>query len=517
MPRYAAVDIGSNSVRMEVAEVSPPERPGAAVPGVMSVLASDREITRLGESVFRGGRVSLEASALTCDVLARMARTYRKHDVDGVRAVATSAIRDARNQQEFLSRASEAIQAPVEIISGPEEARLIHLGVAWRWPHPRRKVLIVDIGGGSAEIILSDGGSIVEAVSRPLGAVRLKELFLASDRPDPGQLHRMDDFIRQKLAPSVRRLAGIKIDRVIGTSATASAVVCAVNRVPRRDRDRADRLRATSSQVRGLYKTVSTRSLEERRKVPGIGPRRAEIIGPGVAVLRRVLEDFRQPSFYFSSAGVRDGLIADLFQRRVGQELMRLDADRRRVTEQMARRYAVDLAHARCVAAISLDLFSALEKLHRLPRSCGGLIEAAALLMDCGHYVSDSRHHRHSYYLVSNSALPGFNAAERAVVAGLCRFHRKSLPGEREEQLPGLGPEERRWVERLIPLLRLADALDRSRRQPVERLSCGLRDDALEVRIEGRDADLEAWAAEQTSDAFRQIYGCRLRVTRGAA
>ncbi len=447
-----------------------------------------------------------------------MARTYKKHDVDGVRAVATSAVRDARNQQEFLSRASGAIQSPVEIISGAEEARLIHIGVAWRWPHPGRQVLLVDIGGGSAEIIFSDGGVIAEAVSRPLGAVRLKEMFLPNDRPSGAELLRLDEFIAQKLAPTVRRLAGAKIDRVIGTSATASAVVCAVNRIPRKERDRADRLRATSSQVRKLYDTVALRSLEERRKVPGIGPRRAEIIVPGVAVLRRVLADFRQPSFYFSSAGVRDGIIADLFLRRVGSELMRLDAERRRVVEQMARRYDVDLAHARTVASLSLELFAALEQLHRLPRGCGGLIEAAALLMDCGHYVSDTRHHRHSYYLVANSALPGFTALERSVVAMLCRYHRKSIPGERDETLAALAAEERRWVERLTPLLRLADALDRSRRQPVRHVACGVREDSIEVRLESsRAVDLEAWAAEHTSESFRQVYGYRLRVSRGPA
>ena len=173
VPRYAAIDIGSNSIRMEAAEVV------AGLPP--RVLASDREVTRLGESVFRTGAVSEEYVKATCTVLARMAELYRKLDVVGVRAVATSAIRDTRNQREFLARASEAAGADVEIISGREEARLIHLGVQSNWPQQEKRVLIIDIGGGSAEIIASDRGQLIEAYSKPLGAVRLREAFLKDD------------------------------------------------------------------------------------------------------------------------------------------------------------------------------------------------------------------------------------------------------------------------------------------------------------------------------------------------
>src|SRR5271169_5655604 len=181
MPRYAAIDIGSNSIRMEAAEV---------VPGQPArILASDREVTRLGESVFRTGSVSEEALRNTCVVLARMAGLYRKLDVVGVRAVATSAIRDSGNQREFLTRAAEAAGAPVEIISGREEARLIHLGVESSWPQQDKRILIIDIGGGSAEIIAADRGHLVEAYSKPLGAVRLREAFLKDDPPVVRQIH----------------------------------------------------------------------------------------------------------------------------------------------------------------------------------------------------------------------------------------------------------------------------------------------------------------------------------------
>ena len=176
MPRYAAIDIGSNSIRMQAAEVAP----GSAT----RILAAEREVTRLGEGVFRNGSMNEEAMRLTCDVLSRMGAQFRALEVAGIRAVATSSVRDARNQTEFLERAAASVGAPVEVISGREEARLIHLGVLSRWPQPGKRVLVIDIGGGSVEIIGVEDGRMVEAVSKPLGAVRLREIFLTHDPPD---------------------------------------------------------------------------------------------------------------------------------------------------------------------------------------------------------------------------------------------------------------------------------------------------------------------------------------------
>src|SRR5690349_21180338 len=295
---------------MEAAEVLPGQP--------ATILASDREVTRLGESVFRSGSVSEEALKNTCVVLARMAALYRKLDCVGVRAVATSAIRDTRNQKEFLARASEAAGTQVEIISGREEARLIHLGVESAWPQTGKRTLIIDIGGGSAEIIAAEDGRLVEAVSRPLGAVRLRELFLYEDPPAPHEMRRMGEFIEGKLAPSAHRLGRSGWDRAIATSATASAVASAVGRVPRNKREAIDRQRVPTSEVRKLFQKLAVMPVAERRKQVGIGPRRAEIIVPGMAVLFQFLLEFRLSAMYYSRAGVRDGIIADLAARNVG-------------------------------------------------------------------------------------------------------------------------------------------------------------------------------------------------------
>jgi len=484
---------------MEAAEVLP----GAP----MRVLASERVVTRLGESVFRNGVIDPEALDLTCAVLARMAQQYQKLEVGGVRAVATSAVRDARNQAQFIQRASAAVGVPVEVISGREESRLIHLGVQARWPQGDRKLLIVDIGGGSAELIASEHGQMREALSKPLGAVRLREIFLENDPPLPRELLRMQEFIDEKLAGIGRRFGVGHWDRAIATSATASAVVCAVNRIPRTKRDQADRMRASSHEVRRLYKNLSTLDLAGRRKVTGIGPRRAEIIVPGIGVLLRVLEDMGLHGMYYSAAGVRDGIIADLHARGVGRELAQLSREQRKEVEQMSRRYGVIPQHARKVAALAHILFTDLHPLHQLQPQFGKLLEAACYLLDAGHYVASSNHHKHSYYLVSNSDMPGFNNRERDLIANLCRYHRKSMPAAAHSNWQALNAEDKRVLLLLIPLLRLADNLDARRESRVESLSCHLKDGQVELQLGSKtDISLEQWAAERAGDAFFQVY-----------
>jgi len=507
VPRYAAIDIGSNSIRMEAAEIAAGQPP--------RILASDREVTRLGESVFRTGSVSDDAMQATCVVLARMAELYRKLDVVGVRAVATSAIRDAHNQKVFLDRATQAAGTPVEIISGREEARLIYLGVESAWPQDDKNALIIDIGGGSAEIIAAEQGRLQEVFSRPLGAVRLKEMFLKQDPPDAHQLRQMHEYIRQKLEVAVRRLGQGKWDRVIATSATASSVASAIARTPRARRDEIDRLRISTAQVRQLYEKLSTRNLHARRKTTGIGPRRAEIIVPGIAVLLEFLTEFHIPAVYYSRAGVRDGIIADLAARNVGAELSRLTRDQRREVERMGRRYGVSLDHARKVADIANLLFTALQPLHQLPPACGKALEAAAYLHDVGHFVSDVSHHKHSWYVVSNSDLAGFTDRERLLVAGLCRYHRKSLPKPEHSSYQSLTPEEQRTLLLLVPILRLADNLDRSREQRISGVECRLRDGQVLLQVRSRgDIDLQRWAAERTGEAFRLVYNRPVSLSR---
>jgi exopolyphosphatase/guanosine-5'-triphosphate,3'-diphosphate pyrophosphatase len=360
-----------------------------------------------------------------------------------------------------------------------------------------------------------ESGRLRESFSKPLGAIRLREIFLQDDPPAPRQLHQMQEFIQEKLADVVDRLGHSGWDRVIATSATASSVASAVARVSRSQRENIDRLRVSTTQVRKLYERIAELNLVGRRRITGIGPRRAEIIVPGVAVLLEFLKEFKLPSVYYSRAGVRDGIIADLAARKVGAELSRLSREQRSEVEGMCRRYAVSLEHARKAAHISNLLFTALQPLHELPPACGKLLEAAAYLCDVGHLVSSVGHHKHSYYVVANSDMPGFTEQERFLIAMLCRYHRKSLPNPVHNAYQSLTAEEKRIVLLLIPILRLADNLDRGHDQRIQSVECRVRDGevVLQVRSQG-DIDLEQWAAERAGEAFRQVYNRPILVAR---
>lgn len=512
MPRYAAIDIGSNSVRTAVAEVEH----GRGT----KTLASDREVTRLGTSVFTQGVVSKEAMEHVCRTLKRYRALYEAHHAVGVRAVATSAVRDSRNQEEFLARASDAAGTTVEIVSGVEEARLIYNGVQSVWPQKKGRVLIIDIGGGSAETIIGENGQLAAAVSKPLGAVRMKELFLHDDPPSEQQLDELEAFIDGKVVEMLKRSNGGGFDRVIGTSATAAAVICAINGITRQEREAGDRLRATTAQVGRLAAELSRLPLAKRRKQVGIGPRRAEIIIGGITVLHHILRDFGARSIYYSVAGVRDGLIADLAARSDGANLSRLDKDQRRAVEAMARKFGVEIQHARKIAKIAGTLFDELKPVHGLPAASGKLLEAAAYLVDVGHYVSDMGHHKHSQYLVANADIPAFTAEERGIIAQLCRFHRKSMPSARHTFFQSLPAATQKMIVSLVPLLRLADGLDWSHDQRVDEVEVELQGPKIVISLESAaDTNLELWAGQRAADIFQQVYGkeliLRLRRPRG--
>ena len=337
--------------------------------------------------------------------------------------------------------------------------------------------------------------------------------FLKNDPPAERELHQLREYVREKLSPAVRRLGQGGWDRAIATSATAAAVASAVARVPRSRREEVDRLRAPTVEVRKLYSKLASANLAGRRRVAGIGPRRAEIIVPGVAVLLEFLQEFHLPAAYYSQAGVRDGIIADLAARNVGAELSRLGRDQRLEIERVSRRYGVSREHARQVAAISSALFAGLEPLHQLPPACGKLLEAAAYLLDVGHFVSSVSHHKHSFYVVSNSDLAGFTERERLLIASLCRYHRKSLPGQEHSAWQSLSAEERRMLMLMIPILRVADNLDRSHEQRIRSVECRAHEAEVVVEVRARgDIDLEEWGAERAGEAFRQVYNRPVRV-----
>lgn len=482
--------------------------------GGLRQLAEDRQVTRIGESVFANGEVGAETLDLVVSVLERMRKAITPLDVAGMRAVATSAVRDARNQQEFLRRANAALGVEVEIISGQEEARLIHHGVVAEPEFARGRQLLIDIGGGSAEFVLNEDGALRGAYSKPLGAVRMWQSFLKSDPASPLELLQLEEYIEEKIGEAVSEFGSGGIDFAIGTSASASAAVCAIREIPRANRDAAGGAKVSREELETLYRRLAPLSLEERRKVTGIGPRRAEIIVPGVALLARALSRFGVEQMVYSSAGVRDGIILDLDARGVGIARLSLTEEQRGVVEGVAVRFGVDLARARRTARFSLDLFVGVEQLHLLPPRFGRILEAAAYLRNVGYFISATKHHKHSHYIVSGVDLPSFTENEQRLIAVLCRYHRKSMPVNSHVEFTSLPEADRKAILFLIPLLRIADACGRSKEERISKLRCLPSGGAVTIELRHeRPLDLELWAIGRSLPIFREVYRRNVALT----
>src|SRR5882724_6145642 len=301
MPTFAAIDIGSNSVRLKIARLTRHR---------LHTIDEDREVTRLGEHVFRTGLLSPEVMSDTIKVLRRFHRAVQKAGADSVRIVATSALRDARNSPAFLEWVRSATGWKVEIISGVEEARLIHLGLVSNLRMTVSPVLMVDLGGGSCELTISSKGHIRETVSLPLGAVRLTNEFLRHDPPRKSELRRLRGFIGREIGRVEERITRSRPKVVIATSGTAESLAAIAKGL---DKSKGKQVAVTPRvQVRRIAKLLARRTVDDRKKLAGIGPRRAEIIVAGAEVYAELLDRYRLPGFRYSPLGLRDGILAQM-------------------------------------------------------------------------------------------------------------------------------------------------------------------------------------------------------------
>ena len=512
MDLFGAIDAGSNSVRLQIA---------AFVSGFQHhVVREERAVTRLGESVFRTGRLSDRAFRDTLDVLKSFRKKAEEAGVVAMRAVGTSALREADNARKFVKAASHDSGVEVDVISAREEARLIHLGVISRLAKPEDPLLLIDIGGGSAEFTVSRGARITATCSAPLGVVRLSELFLDSDPPAPAELERLEGQVRKKLErihqilATPRGLGGEGPIRAIGTSGTMAALAGAVSRVEA-SRNFLEGQRFTRTDADALYRRLRVLDRDARAKIPGINAKRAELIVAGLAVVCQTMREFDLTEISYADAGLRDGVLVDLAARRAGDPagVAYLKDERLLAIRHLGERYDYGPESSSHVARLARQLFQSLQPLHELDESYGELLEAAALLHDIGHYVNSAKHHKHTYYLIANSELPGWSDKERLLIANIARYHRGSWPDIAHDGFGELSSKERRAVEHLAALLRLADACDQGRRRSVQSVLAVAKSDRLEVALlASGEAELEGWAAAKTADLFRKVFGRKLEV-----
>jgi len=539
----AAIDIGSNSCRLKIARV---------VAHRLKTLHEDREVTRLGSSVFQTGLISPEAMALTLRALKRFQRAVQTHGVDQIRVVATAAMRDARNAQAFLTWAKAETGWTIEIISGLEEGRLIHRGVMSNEPGTNGRVILVDVGGGSCEITLSEHKRIKDTVSLPLGAVRLTQEFIPTDPPTEEGLARMKQFIVRELRRAHRRIQPAHVPLVIATSGTAAALAEAHTtlvkpEVPAKGRGavlkagtKTSGLRGkvaakqaarsaspateistlgitTQQQVRRLATKLRKMSMVERAAVPGIGPKRAEIIVAGAFVYAELLEVFDLSGFRYSDLGLRDGILAQMLAEQDDRATAHQQFEQERWESVLAtaKRYGVNLRQAEPVKGHAEQLFRDLAALHKLPAEYGNWLAAAAMLNETGKFLNHQGHHRHSQYIISSSEIYGYTLPQRTIISAIARYLGKTRPQPGDRAMRNIPPAEHANVEKSVVLLRLARALNQDRASDVLRVTARVYPKRVLLELEqGRTgAELELWSLRKEAAYFREVFGRELFVT----
>jgi exopolyphosphatase/guanosine-5'-triphosphate,3'-diphosphate pyrophosphatase len=508
MPTFAAIDIGSNSVRLKIASVRQHK---------LKTLHEDREVVRLGESVFQTGVISPDAMANTIRALKRFQKAVQLHVVDKVRVVATSAMRDARNAAAFTAWVKSATGWQVEVISGLEEGRLIHLGIVTLEPGTRGRCVLVDLGGGSCEITLSDQGRIKEMVSLPLGAVRLQQEFLRSDPPEKQDIARLKQFIDLQLKRAERKMGMPRVSLVIATSGTAAALSEAsaflASKIPAR-KGRAAKGAApaitSTADVRKLAEKLAKMNNAQRSSIPGIGPKRSEIIIGGATVYAHLLERLGLKGFRYSPLGLGNGILEQM----LAEVDLRASVHQKIETERWAgvlevcRRYGVDQKKAEPVREHVVQLYDELLRVHELPPEYRLWMQAAAMMQDVGKYMNHQGHHRHAQYIIANSEIFGFSPEQRTIVSAIARYLGKSWPDAVDRVMRTVPAEEHINVLRAVTLLRMAVALNQDRASGVLRMKTHVYPKRVVLElIPGRGgAELEAWSLKKEAAYFREVF-----------
>jgi exopolyphosphatase/guanosine-5'-triphosphate,3'-diphosphate pyrophosphatase len=490
--KVAAIDIGANSVHLVISRLYGP--------GVREVLDREREMLRLGESTFTKGGITPEVMTRAMDVLKRYRAVAEAHGVEAVLAVATSAVRDARNRAEFVVRADKEARLAVRVLSGEEEGRLIYAGVRDGLPPSLKKIAVLDIGGGSAEIVIGDGARVSHVKSLKLGVLRLAMQFEGRREKT---LQAMERHIRDEIGPIAREVGKAGVDAAVGTSGSILALAELLG-----VRDDGHPIRLPLLEY--LSKRLLKESPKELAELDPVGEKRADTIGPGSLVVRVFMEESGLKELFPCERALREGVVADYAKRNAPRHEVRAEEisdPRRRSIEFLARRVGALDRHARQVARLSLLLFDALLPVHGLEPRDRELLEYAALLHDAGYWIGSDKHHKHAYYLIREGPLEGFSREEVQVIGLTARYHRGKLPRLSHEGYEKLSREARRRVSSLAALLRVGDGLDRSHAGLVKAMDVVLDDSAVTLQLlsEG-DLALELYAAERRADLFRKVF-----------
>jgi exopolyphosphatase/guanosine-5'-triphosphate,3'-diphosphate pyrophosphatase len=503
----AALDIGTNSFHLVVARL---------LDTGYEVVTREKETVRLGHGGGDMKELAVDAIDRGISSLRRMQAIAAAHNAT-VRAVATSAVREAHNSDVFLSRARLEAKVDIEVISGLEEARLIHLGVLQAVPAFDQRLILVDIGGGSTEVLVGERSETLAARSFKLGAVRLTDRFFPGGTTSADAVSRCRSYIRSVLATFEREVQELGFDVAIASSGTAETVA----RMIHASRDDTplhtfNRFEFTVAELQSITASLAKkRSSDDRRGIPGLDPARADIIVAGALVLEGVADIFGIKGFVFSEAALREGVLLDTIARLHGGALHHLRDVSRRSIRALAERCDDDLTHSAHVAALALQLFDSTESLHGLPTEAREYLEAGSLLANVGLVISHTKHHLHSYYVIRNSELTGLTDNEIEIIAQIARYHRKSAPKGSHLEFGRLSADDQQLVKTLAGILRVAIGLDRSHDGRVRSVTAHVDGDRLVIEADakrGKQTGLELYTANERSTLLEEVLGRRVTV-----
>ena len=504
--RIAALDIGTNSIHMIVVQV---RRDGS-----FEVIDREKDMVRLGAGGLDGRTLSRMATTTAIQTLSKFKQLAETHRVDDVLAAATSAVREAKNGGEFLADVARRTGIRARVVSGVEEARLIHRAACYGVGVGPDAVVVIDIGGGSVEITLGTANRVRLASSFKIGVLRLTERFVRTDPVSTGDVRRMVTYIRQQLGSYGTSIRGAGFDRVIGSSGTILSLGTLAAGAASASPEERRNLAVPAKQLKELRKQLVAQTLEERLRIPGLDPRRADLSVTGAIVLDTILSAIGAKQLTLCDLALREGLVLDyIHSHRAAIALVERHPDvRRRSVIELADRFGYAPGHAEQIARLATTLFDQSRGVHGLgDRECEWL-EFGALLHDVGGHISYERHHKHSYYLIRHGDLRGFTPHEVEVIALIARYHRRGTPKKRHAGYGDLARPLRRAVRVLSAFVRLAEQLDRSHGQVIGELHLQARatDFLLHLQTD-QDAELEVWAAQRHAAPLEAVLGRPVR------
>ena len=503
MQTIAAIDVGSNAIRLMIGKVDENLH--------LEPLESLRVPVRLGKDTFKNGIGIISEASMqeTVNAFTTFQKVIHDYGVSQFRAVSTSAMREATNQEILIDRILQATGIQVEVISGEEEARLIHLAVSKAIDLKKYVALLVDIGGGSLETTLSANGNIIFAESFKIGTVRLLSQLNQPDKPGVSFEELILKFIESPRHRIQKLIQDQPINLLISTGGNVETLGELAHKLFLRKTNQSLSLRDLETLIERLKST----SYEDRIHQLGLRPDRADVILPAAILLKSVADDTHQTEIIIPHVSLKEGVLWDLAEQATpGTQLSRREQIWVSI-QRLGKKYEIDEAHARHVAELAGSIFDQTRQLHILAPEYRLLLEAAAYLHDIGHFISTIDHDKHGYYILTANPLIGLTDTQQAMLATMARFHRRQQPSLEDPAFRLLQQKDRLVVMKLLSILRIADGLDTNRSGRVKKVSLKNERAAWELDLSGEgDLLLEKWTADKRKSLFCDLFGVTLEI-----